>query len=82
MAIAGLGTVNGYMPQRASFEGRSFVYDGTSRGLEKSAIALGAGEGSLVTTHVLGDRVYRLEFNRFVTHNPQQLQAVRVRVGA
>lgn len=73
-----LGTVNGYMPQAASFKGKRFTYDGTTRGLEKSAIKAGAVAGDTVTTHVLGDRNYILEFNRHITHNSLQVQASRV----
>lgn len=76
--IPALGNVNGYMPQRATLKGQEFVYNGTTRGLERSAIEAGAVAGDEVTTHVLGDRTYRLEFNRHATHNPQQLQAVLV----
>lgn len=73
-----LGTVNGYMPQRATFKGKPFTYNGTTRGLERAAIALGAVAGDEVTTHVLSDRTYRLEFNRHVTTNELQVQAVLV----
>jgi len=73
-----LGTVNGYMPQTASFNGKRFVYNGTTRGLEKAAIEAGAGVGDTVTTHVLDDRDYVLEFNPHITHNSLQVQASRV----
>lgn len=74
--MTGIGTVNGYMTQQATFKGKPFTYNGTTRGLERAAIALGAVAGDTVTTHVLGDRTYRLEFNRHVTANPQRIQAV------
>lgn len=76
--ITGLGTVNGYMAQSATLNGERFIYNGTTRGLEAEAIKRGATVGDTVTTHVLGNRTYVLEFNRHVTANPQHLQAVLV----
>lgn len=78
--MIGLGTVNGYSVQRATFGKKNFTYDGTTRGLERAALAVGAVAGDRVTTHVLGARTYVLEFNPHIEHNSARVQAVRVRL--
>lgn len=74
-----LGSVNGYMPQRATFNGESIIYDGTTRGLERAVLDRGAVAGDKVSTHVLSERTYVLVYNQHITHNEAKVQAVDVR---
>jgi hypothetical protein len=48
MTIAKLGNVNGFVRSTAWIGKKSFEFDGTIKGLVKSAIANGAKEGSKI----------------------------------
>lgn len=44
-----IGTINGYVLSKARFGRREFTFDGTTLGLVRSAISLGAKVGDVVT---------------------------------
>lgn len=43
-----VGTINGYSRSHAKFKGRAFIFDGTTLGLVRAAMGIGAKAGDTV----------------------------------
>ncbi len=70
-----LGTVNGFVNMVGKVNGVAFLFMGTTLDLTRSAIAVGAKEGDIITSE-LGKNV--LVFNEYETRVPQKLWARQI----
>lgn len=52
-----IGTINGFVKSIAWFNGKSFEFDGTTRGLTLSALANGAKEGTKIKANFGGKSI-------------------------